>query len=215
TAADAAAARGPELADAFLDALQAAAPGLTAEVRGTIRKALRAAAEARPDDVPRIAAALAAFPEMTDSPRRFAPLKRAAAVRFVTEKAASVIELDPAAAPNHAAAFADSVKRKLYDGTVWHRVVTGFVVQGGDPRGSGWGDDGWRLEDEPSRRQFLRGTVGMPKAGKDTGGCQLFVSLVPTPHLDGRYTAFGRVSSGLDVVDRLEPGDKILSARLR
>jgi peptidyl-prolyl cis-trans isomerase B (cyclophilin B) len=55
----------------------------------------------------------------------------------------------------------------------------------------------------------------MPKAGKDTGGCQLFVSLVPTPHLDGRYTAFGRVAEGLDVLDLIEPGDKILRARLK
>ncbi|MBI5595133.1 MAG: peptidylprolyl isomerase [Elusimicrobia bacterium] len=215
TAADAAAARGPEMTEALLDALKTGAPGLTAEVRGTIRKALRAAAEARPDDASRIAAALAAFPEMTDSPRRFKHLSRPASVVIKTEKGVVVIELDPAAAPNHAAAFVDSVKRRLYDGTVWHRIVSGFVVQGGDPRGSGWGDDGWRLEDEPSRRRFLRGTVGMPKAGKDTGGCQLFFSLVPTPHLDGRYTVFGSVVSGLDVLDRLEPGDRIISARLK
>ncbi|OGS41146.1 MAG: hypothetical protein A2506_02060 [Elusimicrobia bacterium RIFOXYD12_FULL_66_9] len=61
----------------------------------------------------------------------------------------------------------------------------------------------------------MRGTVGMPKAGKDTGGCQLFVSLVPTPHLDGRYTVFGRVVSGMEVLDLLEPGDKIVRAHLR
>ena len=89
------------------------------------------------------------------------------------------------------------------------------MVQGGDPRGSGWGDAGWRLADEINRIPFERGTVGMPKAGKDTGGCQLFVSLVPTPHLDGRYTAFGRVVYGMDVFDRIEPGDKILRARLQ
>ena len=214
TAADAASARGPEMAEALLSALEAGAPGLTAEVRGTIRKALRLAAQARPELAGRIAAALAGFPEMTDAPRRFKPLKGPASVRIVTEKGALVIELDPAAAPEHAASFAQSVGKGLYDGTVWHRVVTGFVVQGGDPRGSGWGDDGWRLADEPSPRPFLRGTVGMPKAGPDTGGCQLFISLVPTPHLDGRYTVFGRVASGIEVADRLEPGDRIVSARM-
>ena len=134
---------------------------------------------------------------------------------LVTEKGTVELALDDIEAPQHAASVVDSVKRGVYEGTTWHRVVTGFVVQGGDPRGSGWGDDGWRLADEIGRRRFIRGTLGMPKATKDTGGCQLFVSLVPTPHLDGRYTAFGQAVSGLDVLDRLEPGDKILSARLR
>ena len=133
-----------------------------------------------------------------------------------TEKGTFVIALSSAeVAVTHAAAFAESVKKGFYDGLTWHRVVTAFVVQGGDPRGSGWGDAGWRLADEIAPVAFLRGTVGMPKAGKDTGGCQLFVSLVPTPHLDGRYTAFGRVVSGMEVLDLLEPGDKILSARLK
>ncbi|OGR47740.1 MAG: hypothetical protein A2X40_00055 [Elusimicrobia bacterium GWC2_65_9] len=133
-----------------------------------------------------------------------------------TEKGSFTIALAAAAdAGTHAAAFAESVKKGFYDGLTWHRVVTAFVVQGGDPRGSGWGDAGWRLADEVNRTPFLRGTVGMPKAGKDTGGCQLFVSLVPTPHLDGRYTAFGRVISGLEVLDRLEPGDRILRASLK
>ena len=107
------------------------------------------------------------------------------------------------------------MNRGLYDGLIWHRVVTAFVVQGGDPRGSGWGDAGWRLADEINPLAFVRGSVGMPKAGRDTGGCQLFVSLVPTPHLDGRYTNFGSVVSGMDALDRLEPGDRILRARLK
>ena len=115
-------------------------------------------------------------------------------------------------APVHAAAFADSVRRGVYDGLTWHRVVTGFVVQGGDPRGSGWGDCGFSLRDEINELRFDRGVVGMPKAGKDTGGCQLFITLVPTPHLDGRYTAFGRVTRGLEAVDALEPGDLIEKA---
>jgi cyclophilin family peptidyl-prolyl cis-trans isomerase len=94
-------------------------------------------------------------------------------------------------------------------------VVSGFVVQGGDPRGSGWGDGGISLRDEINPLSFDRGTVGMPKAGKDTGGCQLFITHVPTPHLDGRYTVFGKVVSGMDAVDRLEPGDRIRRAYLK
>lgn len=129
-----------------------------------------------------------------------------------TEKGRIEIALAVDEAPIHAATFLESVRRGLYDGTIWHRVVTGFVVQGGDPRGSGWGDGEISLRDEINRLPFDRGAVGMPKAGKDTGGCQLFITYLPTPHLDGRYTVFGKVVSGLEVVDKLEPGDKIRRA---
>jgi peptidyl-prolyl cis-trans isomerase B (cyclophilin B) len=106
------------------------------------------------------------------------------------------------------------VSSGLYDGSTWHRVVSDFVIQGGDPRGSGWGDAGFSLRDEINPLRFKRGAVGMSNAGKDTGGCQLFITPVPAPHLDGRYTVFGRVTRGLDVVDRIEPGDRILKARV-
>jgi cyclophilin family peptidyl-prolyl cis-trans isomerase/HEAT repeat protein len=136
----------------------------------------------------------------------------ATSVVLKTAKGEVEIALAVEEAPIHAAAFADSARRGVYDGLSWHRVVPGFVVQGGDPRGSGWGDCGFSLRDEINTLPFDRGVVGMPKAGKDTGGCQLFITLVPTPRLDGRYTAFGRVTRGLEVVDRLEPGDLIEKA---
>lgn len=117
-------------------------------------------------------------------------------------------------APIHVASFVDLVRRGTYDGLIWHRVVSNFVIQGGDPRGSGWGDAGYNLRDEINRRRFERGVVGMPKAGKDTGGCQIFITHTPTPHLDGRYTVFGRVVRGLDVVDAIEPCDRIVRARV-
>ena len=216
TAVDAAGERAaPEFADGLLSAMSRARGAGAAELREDIRKSLRAIAAKNPARAGEIEKALKNFRPFTDKPRRFRPLTSAPSVVFETEKGSFTIALASAAdAGVHAAAFADGVKKKLYDGLIWHRVVTAFVVQGGDPRGSGWGDDGWRLADEINRVPFERGTVGMPKAGKDTGGCQLFVSLVPTPHLDGRYTAFGRVVSGLDVLDRLEPGDKIIRARL-
>ena len=176
---------------------------LTAELRDSLRKALEASGVTVP-----------AGPAL-DPPKTFPPLASSPTLVLETEKGTVELLLDASAAPNTVAAIADAARRGVYDGTVWHRVVTAFVVQGGDPRGSGWGDDGFRLVDEVNRLPFLRGTLGMPKAGPDTGGCQLFVSLVPTPHLDGRYTAFGRVTAGMDVLDALQPGDKILKALLR
>lgn len=120
----------------------------------------------------------------------------------------------PDEAPIHVAAFVERVRAGFYDGLEWHRVVPGFVIQGGDPRGDGWGSGDEIVRDEINRVRYHRGTVGMPKAGKDTGGCQLFITHVPTPHLDGNYTVFGVVRSGMDAVDRIEVGDAILRARV-
>ena len=113
------------------------------------------------------------------------------------------------------ASFVKLVRDGFYDGLIWHRVVSNFVIQGGDPRGDGWGGAGYTLRDEINTERYVRGTVGMPKAGKDTGGGQIFITHVPTPHLDGNYTIFGRVVSGMDVVDRIEVGDRIVRAELK
>jgi cyclophilin family peptidyl-prolyl cis-trans isomerase len=135
----------------------------------------------------------------------------------VLETAKGTIEIQclPDRAPIHVASFVDLVRRGFYDGLIWHRVVPNFVIQGGDSRGDGWGTGGLTLRDEIDRERFDRGLVGMPKAGKDTGGCQIFITHVPTPHLDGNYTIFGRVIAGMEVVDRIEVGDSISSARIR
>lgn len=143
------------------------------------------------------------------------PAGPARSVILVTERGEIEIQLSPEEAPVHAARFLVSVSSGLYFGTIFHRVVSDFVVQGGDPRGSGWGDAGFNLRDEINRLPFLRGVVGMPKAGPDTGGCQIFITHVPTPHLDGRYTAFGRVTRGLAIVDALQPGDRIERAYIK
>jgi len=123
------------------------------------------------------------------------------------------IELLPEEAPIHVASFLERVDAGFYDGLIWHRVVSNFVIQGGDPRGDGWGGAGENVRDEINEVRYGRGTLGMPKAGKDTGGCQLFITHVPTPHLDGSYTVFGQVVTGLDVIDAIEVGDAILSIR--
>jgi cyclophilin family peptidyl-prolyl cis-trans isomerase len=118
-------------------------------------------------------------------------------------------------APVHVASFVTLAQNGHYDGLIWHRVVSNFVIQGGDPRGDGWGGAGYTIRDEISTRPYVRGSVGMPKAGKDTGGGQIFITHVPTPHLDGNYTIFGEVVAGLDVVDRIEVGDTIQRARVQ
>jgi cyclophilin family peptidyl-prolyl cis-trans isomerase/HEAT repeat protein len=119
------------------------------------------------------------------------------------------IHLDVVEAPLTSASFVRLARRGFYDGLTFHRVVPGFVVQGGDPRGDGYGGPGYALRSEITRRPFGRGSVGMADAGPDTGGGQFFVALSPQPHLDGRVTRLGAVVSGLEVLDRIRPGDVI------
>lgn len=129
-------------------------------------------------------------------------------VALHTDRGRVVVELLPAVAPRHVKSFLRLAQGGVYDGLSFHRVVTGFVVQGLDPRGDGWGTAGVFLRDEISAVPYLRGSVGMPNAGRDSGGCQLFITHLPTPHLDGRYTVFGQVIEGMDVVDALDLGDR-------
>ncbi|MFA4948906.1 MAG: HEAT repeat domain-containing protein [Candidatus Krumholzibacteriia bacterium] len=95
----------------------------------------------------------------------------------------------------------------FYDGSVFHRIVPGFVIQGGCPRGDGWGDAGFLLRNEINGYRYERGTVGMADSGKDTAGSQFFITHTPQPHLNGRYTIVGRVTKGMEVVDTIEEGD--------
>ncbi len=124
------------------------------------------------------------------------------------------LELMPAEAPTTVARFLDLAARGYFDAKTFHRVVPAFVVQGGDPRGDGYGGPGWSQRCEDNRVQYVRGTVGMALAGRDTGGSQFFITHDVEPHLDGRYTAFGRVVRGMDVVDRLQVGDAIRRVRV-
>jgi HEAT repeat protein len=94
-----------------------------------------------------------------------------------------------------------------YDDLTFHRVVGNFVVQGGCPRGDGWGDQGYNIRSEFNQHHYERGFVGIAHAGKDTGGSQFFITHSPQPHLNGRYTIFGRVTSGMEVVDSIKQGD--------
>ena len=102
----------------------------------------------------------------------------------------------------------------LFTNVPWHRVVADFVVQGGDPRGDGEGGPGYTIRDEINQRPYLRGTVGMALDWADTGGSQFFITHSPQPHLDGRYTVFGQVVTGMDVVDKMKQWDMIRSVRV-
>jgi cyclophilin family peptidyl-prolyl cis-trans isomerase len=125
------------------------------------------------------------------------------------------IECYSEAAPIEVAGFVGMAKAGRYDGTSWHRVVSDFVVQGGSLDGSGWDNGDFAVRAEVNPLRFGRGAVGMPRADSfDSGSIQLFITHVPTPHLDGQYTVFGQVVQGLDTVDHLEVGDTILRARV-
>jgi cyclophilin family peptidyl-prolyl cis-trans isomerase len=119
------------------------------------------------------------------------------------------IHLDVVEAPLTTASFVALARRGFYDGLTFHRVEPGFVVQGGCPRGDGNGGPGYALRCEITRRPYARGSVGMALSGKDTGGSQFFITLAPQPHLDGGYTLFGQVAAGLELVDKIRPGDVI------
>ncbi len=128
-------------------------------------------------------------------------------IRCLSERGSFTISLDGQLAPNTCALFLSLVQNDYFGAMTFHRVVPDFVVQGGDPEGNGWGGPGFTIRSEWSRARYDRAAVGIAHDGKDTGGSQFFVTLSPQPHLNGRYTIFGWVSKGMEVVDRIEVGD--------
>jgi len=132
-----------------------------------------------------------------------------------TSKGSFTIELLPDEAPLTVDNFAELARRGYYRGITFHRVVPNFVVQLGDPRGDGSGGPGYTIRCEVNEVPYDRGAVGMALSGKDTGGSQWFVTHAPQPHLDGGYTVFGRVVSGMNVVDSIVRGDIIRSITVR
>jgi cyclophilin family peptidyl-prolyl cis-trans isomerase/HEAT repeat protein len=130
------------------------------------------------------------------------------------EKGTIEIELDVLDAPITAHNFIALVRKGYFDGLSFHRVVPNFVVQGGDPRGDGDGGPGYTIRDELNQEPYLRGTVGMALAWRDTGGSQFFITHTPQPHLDARYTVFGRVVSGMEVVDAINQWDVMKRVRV-
>ncbi len=143
------------------------------------------------------------------APGEVPPADRSLRAVLRTERGDIEIELRPEDAPSTVARFVRLAEGGFFDGLSFHRVVPAFVVQGGDPRGDGYGGPGWTQRCEDNRLPYVRGTVGMALAGRDTGGSQFFIAHSAQPHLDGRYTAFGKVLTGLDVLDALQAGDVI------
>ena len=133
---------------------------------------------------------------------------------FETTAGSFTVALDAQASPVHAVSLVTAVGNGSYTNTRWHRVVPNFVIQGGDPHGHGGGGDGWTVPDEISENRFVRGALGMPKSVKDDGGCQLFFMHTSYHPLDERYTCYGHVVSGMEVVDAIRVGDFIRSARV-
>ncbi len=132
-----------------------------------------------------------------------------------TDRGTVELELAVLDAPLTVNNFMTLARKGFFNGIAIHRVVADFVVQGGDPRGDGEGGPGFTIRDEINQRPYLRGTVGMALDWQDTGGSQFFITHSPQPHLDGRYTVFGHVVSGMEVVDRLVPGDFVRRVRVR
>jgi peptidylprolyl isomerase len=125
-----------------------------------------------------------------------------------TEKGDITVELSPDVAPVTVNSFVFLACKGFYDGVTFHRVIPGFVAQGGDPTGTGTGGPGYTIPDEFSSQPFDRGTLGMAKtSAPNSGGSQFFICLAAQPSLNGKYTVFGKVTAGMDVADKLTPRD--------
>ena len=134
------------------------------------------------------------------------------------------VEFFPADAPKTVENFLKLAGQGFYDGTTFHRVVPGFVVQGGDPLSKtlpagnpriGTGDPGYKIKAEFNKQRHDRGVLAMARSqDPDSAGCQFYITLAPTPHLDGQYTVFGRVTSGMNVVDGIRANDRIKSVKI-
>jgi len=133
-----------------------------------------------------------------------------------TEHGTMEIDLFASAAPKTVNNFVALARDGFYDGLTFHRVIPNFMIQGGDPDGTGRGGPGYKFEDEtrnnPHRHET--GSLSMANAGPNTNGSQFFITHAPQPHLNGKHTVFGRVVSGQEVVDAVRQGDRMLSVTI-
>lgn len=133
-----------------------------------------------------------------------------------TEQGNIKLELYPEHAPKTVNNFVFLAQQGFYDGVIFHRVIKNFVIQGGDPTGTGRGGPGYKFEDELIGNPLKHGTgyISMANAGPNTNGSQFFITHSPQPHLDGKHTVFGKVVSGQQVVDTIRQGDKMLKVTI-
>lgn len=232
-----------EFATHYINAIKLGDPNVTAAICGTLADSTLRFREAISDyqflkeakqrlSIPRdleslepIERALAHFerrkPEVTDNAYNHAPdwnfIRQQPAVQEVkikTSKGHITVNLYIEETPGSAANFLKLAQSDFFDNKYFHRVVPNFVIQGGCPRGDGSGSEDYTIRSEFTHRKFVHGALGMASSGKDTEGVQWFITHSPTPHLDGRYTVFGEVKSGIEVVDRIEVGDQILDVEI-
>jgi len=141
-----------------------------------------------------------------------------------TEKGTLVVELFAKDVPRTVSNFVYLAQKGYYNGTTFHRVLPGFMAQGGDPTGTGAGGPGYRFDDEFTAHKHVAGAVSMANSGSNTNGSQFFITYVATPWLDGKHTVFGQLTEGMDVLKKLTPrdpgqnpaftGDRLISVKI-
>lgn len=138
-------------------------------------------------------------------------------VTLDTSRGEIKLELYAKQTPKTVANFVNLAQRGFYDGVTFHRVIANFMIQGGDPTGTGRGGPGYQFEDEivPDLKHDGPGILSMANAGPNTNGSQFFITHLATPHLDGKHAVFGRVIEGQDVVNKIRQGDKINKATVQ
>ncbi|CAG9933873.1 peptidylprolyl isomerase [Candidatus Nitrotoga arctica] len=147
--------------------------------------------------------------QWTTSPAMLIDPNKKYTATVVTERGNIVIELYPQHAPKTVNNFVFLVREGFYDGLIFHRVISDFMIQGGDPTGSGRGGPGYKFEDETSGNPLKHGTgyLSMANSGPNSNGSQFFITHSPQNHLDGKHTVFGKVIEGMDAVNAINQGD--------
>ena len=166
--------------------------------------------DAPPAQTPEPAAQAPEAPKPEKEPTMPEPLPQ---VTLETTQGKIVLELAEDDAPNTVANFISLAEKGFYNGLSFHRVIPDFMIQGGCPQGTGTGGPGYVIADEFSPRlKHARGVISMANAGPNSGGSQFFITHVETPWLDGKHAIFGKVTQGMDVVGKIQVGDKIVKA---
>ena len=153
-------------------------------------------------------------PAPQETPKGGKKVKQTAVITM--EKGGEInIEFFPEDAPKTVENFVTLAKKGFYDGVTFHRVEPNFVVQGGDPKGNGTGGPGYTIKDEFNKQKHVRGVVAMARTqAPNSAGSQFYITLAPAHFLDNQYTVFGRVTSGMEIVDKIKVGDKMKSVKI-